>query len=136
MDAVDRLAWHVRFLRGHGGIELPPAELMEVADEVLERLENVGLPGSAWSMRIRAIRTGADPTPARDHVGELISIVEKIVGATAPQFDAKAWVEDWIQRPQPSLGGRKPMSVMESDRGFDKVSRALRAAASGSSQEQ
>lgn len=62
---------------------------------------------------------------------------EIVADSTAPvaaPFDTTAWLEDWIQRPQPALGGWKPIELLDSDGGFEAVARVLGACASGSFQ--
>ena len=49
-------------------------------------------------------------------------------------FNIDAWLEEWLQRPQPALGGRRPMELFASDAGIESVRRALGAAISGSYQ--
>jgi uncharacterized protein (DUF2384 family) len=62
---------------------------------------------------------------------------EIVADSTAPEaasFDTTAWLEDWIQRPQPALGGRKPIELLDSEEGVEAVARVLGACASGSYQ--
>lgn len=68
----------------------------------------------------------------------LLAQAEDIVAdSTAPEaasFDTTAWLEHWIQRPQPALGGRKPIDVLDSEGGYESVARVLGAIASGAFQ--
>ena len=68
----------------------------------------------------------------------LLAQAEEIVAnSTAPDaasFDTTAWLERWLERPQPALGGRKPIELLDSDGGVEAVARVLGACASGSFQ--
>jgi uncharacterized protein (DUF2384 family) len=46
-------------------------------------------------------------------------------------FDARAWLERWLDRPQPALGGIPPRDLLESEEGFRAVSKLLGASISG-----
>jgi len=72
-------------------------------------------------------------------VTELINRVEDMLAAEpdraeAGTFDVERWVGDWIQRPQPALGGRAPAEVMDTPAGRDSVMRLLSAIQSGAYQ--
>lgn len=68
----------------------------------------------------------------------LLAQAEDIVAdSTAPEaasFDTTAWLEHWIQRPQPALGGHKPIELLDSESGVEAVARVLGACASGAFQ--
>lgn len=68
----------------------------------------------------------------------LIGIAQNIVGnSTSPlakDFDAAKWLGQWIELPQPSLGGRKPADVMDTPTGIDVVTRLLGSIESGAYQ--
>ena len=49
-------------------------------------------------------------------------------------FDAAKWVGEWIQRPQPALGGVTPAELMDTPSGRDAVMRLLGAIQSGAYQ--
>lgn len=70
---------------------------------------------------------------------ELINRVEDMLAAEsdnaqARTFDVERWVGDWIQRPQPALGGLAPSEVMDTPTGRDSVMRVLGAIQSGAYQ--
>lgn len=46
-------------------------------------------------------------------------------------FDAPAWVGEWLERPQPALGGRTPSSFMDTAEGQQLVMQVLSQAHSG-----
>lgn len=65
----------------------------------------------------------------------LLGIAKEIVGnsdaAEARNFDTSKWLGRWIERPQPSLGGRKPADVLDTPTGVDTVVKLLGALESG-----
>lgn len=50
----------------------------------------------------------------------------------AAGFDTSEWLGEWIETPQPALGGRKPADLLDTPTGFEIVSRTLGALESGS----
>ncbi|MDH5539578.1 MAG: DUF2384 domain-containing protein [Rhizobacter sp.] len=71
-------------------------------------------------------------------VAKLIAIAQAIVAnSTARQaqgFDAARWLGQWLDRPQPSLGGRRPAELIDTPTGIEVVSRLLGSIESGSYQ--
>lgn len=71
-------------------------------------------------------------------VARLLGLAQAIVAdSTAPEakgFDAARWLGQWLDRPQPSLGGRRPGDLVDTPTGLDAVSRLLGSIASGSYQ--
>ena len=71
-------------------------------------------------------------------VARLIAIAQAIVAnSTARQaqgFDAARWLGQWLDRPQPSLGGRRPAELIDTPTGIEVVSRLLGSIESGSYQ--
>lgn len=63
----------------------------------------------------------------------LIGQVEAMVRESGnPEgFDAAAWVGNWLERPQPSLGGKTPSSFMDTAEGQQLVMQVLAQAQSG-----
>ena len=51
-----------------------------------------------------------------------------------PGFDIDLWLQEWLRRPQPALGGREPAELLSSEAGIESVRRALGSALSGSYQ--
>lgn len=66
---------------------------------------------------------------------KLLGIAQAIVNnSTAPEaknFDAAKWLGQWIERPQPALGGRKPASLVDTPTGLKLVARLLGSIESG-----
>jgi len=69
---------------------------------------------------------------------KLLGIAQDIVeNSTAPEakhFDAAKWLGQWIERPQPSLGGRKPADLIDTPTGVEMVARLLGSIESGTYQ--
>ena len=89
-------------------------------------------------MRDKALFGGA---PGQSVVGlmELINKVEDMLAAEsdnarARSFDVEKWVGEWIQRPQPALGGLAPAQLMDTPSGRASVMRVLGAIQSGAYQ--
>lgn len=60
-------------------------------------------------------------------------IVENSKAPEAKGFDAAKWLGRWIERPQPSLGGRKPADLVDTPTGVE-VARLLGSIESGAYQ--
>lgn len=58
----------------------------------------------------------------------------KVQEDTPPEFDIDIWLQDWLHRPQPALGGRQPAELLSTDEGIASVSRALGSILSGAFQ--
>jgi hypothetical protein len=46
-------------------------------------------------------------------------------------FDAERWVQGWLQKPLPVLGGKRPVQYMSTQEGRELVGRLLAMAQSG-----
>ena len=80
-------------------------------------------------------------TPGQSVVGlmELINKVEDILAAEqdnpeARDFDVEKWVGEWIERPQPALGGLAPAELMDTPAGRESVMKVIGAIQSGAYQ--
>jgi hypothetical protein len=64
---------------------------------------------------------------------QLVQTVQTIVCESGePEgFDAARWLDDWLLRPLPALGGRVPVDYLESDEGCQVVIQLLRQMQSG-----
>ena len=71
-------------------------------------------------------------------LARLLAITEEIVAnSKAPEakgFDTARWLGQWIERPQPALGGRKPADLIATPTGLAMVERVLGAIESGAYQ--
>ena len=68
----------------------------------------------------------------------LLGITQDMVASStadeARDFDAPKWLGRWLERPQPSLGGRKPADLLDTPTGVEIVARLLGAVESGAYQ--
>ena len=68
----------------------------------------------------------------------LLGIANRIVANStakeARSFDSAKWLGQWIERAQPSLGGRKPADLLDTPTGVDVVARLLGSIESGAYQ--
>lgn len=55
-------------------------------------------------------------------------------GNASAEFDLNQWLQDWLERPQPALGGARPVQLLDSPAGLESVRRALGALLSGAFQ--
>jgi putative toxin-antitoxin system antitoxin component (TIGR02293 family) len=71
-------------------------------------------------------------------MARLIGIAQDLVSnSTARQaqgFDAAQWLGRWLERPQPSLGGRTPAELIDTPTGVEVVAKLLGAIESGAYQ--
>ena len=61
-------------------------------------------------------------------------IVANSTAREAKSFDATKWLGQWIERPQPALGGRKPAELLDTPTGSELVARLLGSIESGAYQ--
>ncbi|GAD22077.1 antitoxin Xre/MbcA/ParS toxin-binding domain-containing protein [Acidovorax sp. MR-S7] len=59
------------------------------------------------------------------------NIVQDSTSDEARNFDTVRWLGQWIERPQPALGGRKPADYLDTPTGQDIVAKLLGAMRSG-----
>jgi putative toxin-antitoxin system antitoxin component (TIGR02293 family) len=68
----------------------------------------------------------------------LLGIAQEIVNNStadeARNFDSAKWLGQWIERPQPALGGRKPAELIDTPTGVEVVARLLGSIESGAYQ--
>jgi|GEM_PF-685200 len=71
-------------------------------------------------------------------LARLLGIAKEIVdNSTAPEakdFDSVKWLGQWLETPQPALGGRKPATLIDTPTGLEVVSKLLGAIESGAYQ--
>lgn len=67
-------------------------------------------------------------------LGTAKSIVENSTSPQAKGFDSAKWLGQWLERPQPALGGRKPADLIDTPTGVEVVARLLGAIESGAYQ--
>jgi putative toxin-antitoxin system antitoxin component (TIGR02293 family) len=98
-------------------------EMMKVPRATIEkRIADAGvLTGVANSRVLNLLRLLA-------HARE---ILEDSTSAEAEGFDVARWLGRWIETPQPSLGGKKPADLLDTEAGVGLVDRTLGAMRSG-----
>ena len=62
------------------------------------------------------------------------SVVANSLAKEAKGFDAAKWLGQWIERPQPALGGKRPSDLLDTPTGAVVVARLLGASESGAYQ--
>jgi putative toxin-antitoxin system antitoxin component (TIGR02293 family) len=71
-------------------------------------------------------------------LARLLALASDIVAdSTAPEaqkFDTAQWLGQWIEQPQPALGGRKPWALLDTPTGVAMVTKLLGAIRSGTYQ--
>ena len=71
-------------------------------------------------------------------LARLLALASEIVqDSTAPEastFNTAQWLGQWIERPQPALGGRKPAQLLDTPTGVAMVMKLLGAIRSGAYQ--
>ena len=69
---------------------------------------------------------------------KLLAIAKEMVShSTSPEaedFDTATWLGQWIERPQPALGGRRPADLLDTPTGYEVVARLLGSIESGAFQ--
>ena len=64
-------------------------------------------------------------------LGVAQEIVENSTAAEAKNFDSAKWLGQWLEKPQPALGGRKPCELIDTPTGLEIVAKLLGAIESG-----
>lgn len=71
-------------------------------------------------------------------IARLLAIAKEIVeNSTAPEakdFDSAKWLGQWLDKPQPALGGRRPAELIDTPTGLEVVAKLLGAIESGAYQ--
>lgn len=69
-------------------------------------------------------------------VTRLLGLAQRIADNStadeAKDFDVSKWLGQWIELPQPALGGRKPADMLDTPTGISMVAKVLGAIESGS----
>jgi putative toxin-antitoxin system antitoxin component (TIGR02293 family) len=108
------------------------AEAMGAPQEAVIR--DLGIARSTWA-RKRAQHAPLEQNASEKVIGlaTLIGQVETLVEEQgAPEgFDAAKWFRDWMRRPVPALGGRRPVELLDTREGQQIVSGLLDAIRAG-----
>lgn len=69
------------------------------------------------------------------HFSQLLAQLHDMLGENVPaDWDAAAWLTQWLERPQPALGGATPSEFLGSREGFVSIQKVLGASVSGAYQ--
>lgn len=98
--------------------------------------ETVGIPKATAARKLA--RNERIDGAAAIALARLLAIANEIVeDSTAPEakkFNTAKWLGQWIERPQPALGGRKPSELLDTPTGVSMVTKLLGAIRSGAYQ--
>ncbi len=118
-----------------------PAQLFTFLANRLNRplSEVLRITGAPRSTTLRKLSAGGrlDGTAGQAALGVtrlLAKAREMAAQSTHPDaadFDAARWLGEWISKPQPALGGRRPEELLDTPTGLDAVMRVLGAIQSG-----
>lgn len=142
---------YVRLVRGASPMDIMEIERTGVAGSFLKDLsKKMDLPAAQVFRILGVPRTSGESKAAKGQlltgksglaaVGliKLVGIAQEIVNnstaAGAKNFDSVKWLGQWVERPQPSLGGRKPSDMLDTPTGVDVVARLLGSMQSGAYQ--
>ena len=97
--------------------------------------------GAPRSTALRKISQGArlDGAPGQAALGmtRLLAKAQELAAQSthpdAATFDTARWLGEWIRKPQPALGGRRPEELLDTPTGQAAVMRVLGAMESGAS---
>ncbi len=67
-------------------------------------------------------------------VRDRLQAVLDMDGEAPAEFNLDQWLQEWLERPQPALGGARPADLLSSPEGRESVRRALGALLSGAYQ--
>lgn len=99
----------------------------------------LGVPKATAEKKVAAgeLLTGSGGRAALG-IAKLLGMAREIVdNSTAPEakdFDVAKWLGQWLEKPQPALGGRKPAELIDTPTGLAVVAKLLGAIESGAYQ--
>ena len=99
----------------------------------------LGVPKATAEKKVAAgeLLTGSGGRAALG-IAKLLGMAREIVAnSTAPEakdFDVAKWLGQWLEKPQPALGGRKPAELIDTPTGLAVVAKLLGAIESGAYQ--
>ena len=117
-----------------GGLVKELAKSMGMSN--IRMFEVIGVPKATAEKRA-ANNTAVTGTPGQAALGvvRLLGIAKEMAeNSDSPEakgFDTAKWLGDWIERPQPALGGRKPAEMLDTPTGVETVCKLLGAIESG-----
>lgn len=127
---MERIEW---IKKGVGAINV--VDLADRLDTSKEQLmKALGLPRATIDRKAKAYQNLSTEQAERlIGLSKLIGQVETMVEQSGEPagFDAAHWVGRWLDRPNPSLGGRRPAELMDTVAGQEVVSSVLAKLQSG-----
>ncbi len=117
-----------------GGLVKEMAKAMGMSN--LRMFEVIGVPKATAEKRA-ANNTAVNGTPGQAALGmvRLLGIAKAMAensdAVQARGFNTARWLGEWIERPQPALGGRKPADMLDTPTGVQTVCKLLGAIESG-----
>lgn len=117
---------------------VPAASVIEICANLempREKLySSLGMPRSTVEKKIKDHqRLSSEQSEKVIGLQRLVGLVESMVTESGEpkSFDAYKWVGDWLQLPNPALGGERPASYMDTMHGQELISRLLARSQSG-----
>lgn len=117
-----------------GGLVKEMAKSMGMSN--IRMFEVIGVPKATAEKRA-ANNTAVSGTPGQAALGlvRLLGMAKAMAensdAAEARGFDTAKWLGEWIELPQPALGGRKPADMLDTPTGVETVVKLLGAIESG-----
>lgn len=147
-EAKHGLARYVAGIRGATPLQLVEAERAGVKARLVKDLagelglaavrfyEVLGVPKATVEAKVAndEVIAGAGGQRALAMVRLLAQagdIVSRSTASQAAAFDTAKWLGEWIETPQPALGGRRPADLLDTPTGFEIVARTLGSLESG-----
>ncbi len=102
-------------------------------------LEFLKIPKSTAAYKIKSgARFEGTEALATLRITKLLAKAEEITANSlhpdAKNFDSGKWLGEWLESPQPALGGKKPSELLDTEAGGNRVFQVLSALESGSYQ--
>jgi putative toxin-antitoxin system antitoxin component (TIGR02293 family) len=117
-----------------GGLVKEMAKSMGMSN--VRMFEVIGVPKATAEKRA-ANNTAVSGAPGQAALGvvRLLGMAKAMAeNSDAPEardFDTAKWLGEWIERPQPALGGRRPAEMLDTPTGTETVVKLLGAIESG-----
>lgn len=117
-----------------GGLVKEMAKSMGMSN--VRMFEVIGVPKATAEKRA-ANNTAVSGAPGQAALGvvRLLGMAKAMAeNSDVPEaldFDTAKWLGEWIERPQPALGGRKPAEMLDTPTGIETVVKLLGAIESG-----
>lgn len=89
---------------------------------------------NAWVDELLApwYATYGDPRPRQVRRADLMRFAESLIEPAHDLLSARLWLIEWIETPNPRIGGRCPDELLDSAEDFEKLKAMLKADQAGS----